>query len=63
MSQTFSADPEPGPEVTHVRDRHGVTWRHGDDLWWADIGKGYEDFRTWWDILRRGPLIDATEEA
>jgi hypothetical protein len=28
-------------------------------LWWGDIGHGYEDYRTWPEILARGPRTDA----
>lgn len=51
---------EPGPDVTHVRDTHGVVWRSQDGVWWADIGHGYEVYRQWHDLLRRGPLSDAS---
>jgi hypothetical protein len=53
---------EPGPEVTAVRDQLGVRWRRDAGLWWGNIGHGYEDHRTWLDILGRGPLIDATND-
>jgi hypothetical protein len=59
---SWSMDPEPGPEVTHVRDAHGVLWRHDDSGWWGDIGHGYDDFRQWHEVLRRGPLTDASSE-
>jgi hypothetical protein len=61
-AQTWSAPAEPGPEVTTVRDRLGVRWRRDAGLWWGDIGHGYEDYRTWNDILGRGPLTDASKE-
>lgn len=61
-TRTWSIDPAPGPEVTHVRDAHSVKWRHDDDLWWADIGHGYEVHRTWPEVLARGPLTDASDE-
>lgn len=69
MSQTWTAPEPPGPEVTHVRDRNGVLWRHEDGFWWGHIGHTgedgtpYEDYRKWWEILPRGPLTDATGEA
>jgi hypothetical protein len=53
---TWTAPPEPGPDVTVVRDRRGVCWRRDAGLWWADIGHGYEVYRTWPEILTRGPL-------
>jgi hypothetical protein len=59
---TWSMDPEPGPEVAAVRDRFGVRWRRDGGLWWGDIGHDYEDYRTWGEILGRGPLTDATGE-
>ena len=60
---TWRMDPEPGPEVTAVRDAHGVTWRREDTLWWGNIGHGYEDHRQWHELLARGPLTDASGEA
>jgi hypothetical protein len=30
---------------------------------WGDIGHGYDDYRTWAEVLGRGPLTDATGEA
>lgn len=60
--QVWAAPVPPGPEVTHVRDRHGVVWRRDDDLFWADLGGGYEQHRTWWELLARGPLTNATGE-
>lgn len=51
---------EPGPDVTHVRDTCGVVWRRQDGVWWADIGHGYEVYRQWHDLLRRGTLSDAS---
>jgi hypothetical protein len=68
----WSMPDQPGPEVTAVRDRLGVRWRRDDDLWWGDIGHtvsvgdedhGYEDYRTWSEVLARGPLTDASGEA
>lgn len=46
----------PGPEVTALVDRWGVRWRRDGDLWWGDIGHGYEVHRTWPELLGRGPL-------
>jgi hypothetical protein len=59
---TWSAPETPGPEVTAVRDRHGVIWHHDVEVWWGDIGHGYDDHRTWNELLARGPLTDASEE-
>ncbi|HKT03402.1 MAG TPA: hypothetical protein VJT31_28065 [Rugosimonospora sp.] len=59
-AQTWSMDGPPGPEVTAVRDRFGVRWRRDGDLWWGDIGHGYEDYRQWHEVLSRGPLTDAS---
>jgi hypothetical protein len=55
-------DPEPGPEVTHVRDARGVKWRRGDGGWWGDIGHGYDDFHQWPEVVARGPVTDASDE-
>lgn len=63
MTATWSADPEPGPEVTRVRDARGVVWRQDAGVWWADIGHGYEVYREWSHLLTRGPLADVTGEA
>jgi hypothetical protein len=62
MATVWEMPAEPGPEVTAVRDRLGVRWRREDDLWWADIGHGYEVHRTWPEVLTRGPLTDASNE-
>ncbi len=60
---TWMAPTPPGPEVTHVRDPRGVVWRHdGDGLWWGDLGHGYEQHRTWWELLSRGELVNVTGE-
>lgn len=59
----WSGDPEPGDEVTHVRDRVGKVWRREAGVWWADLGAGYETHRTWWELLVRNPLTDATGDA
>lgn len=64
-TSTWSTTPEPGPEVTHVRDRLGVRWRRDvgiRDTWWGDIGHGYEDYRQWHELLQRGPLTDASND-
>jgi hypothetical protein len=61
---TWQASPEPGPEVTAVRDRLGVRWRRRAGVWWGDIGhtgedgEPYDDYRLWPEVLRRGPLTD-----
>ena len=60
---TWVMPAEPGPEVTHVRDRLGVRWRRDGGFWWADIGHGYYGHRTWPEVLSRGPLTDASNEA
>jgi len=57
---TWSAPAEPGPEVTAVRDRLNVHWRREAGWWWGDIGHGYDDHRTWIELLKRGPLSDMT---
>lgn len=65
---TWTAPTDPGPEVTAVRDRHGVRWQRDAGVWWGYIGhtgedgKPYDDYRTWNEILGRGPLTDATNE-
>src|SRR5258706_12929322 len=59
---SWEMPPEPGPEVSAVRDRRGVRWRREDIWWWADIGHGYEVNRTWPEVLARGPLTDASGE-
>jgi hypothetical protein len=69
LVKTWSADPEPGPDVTAVRDRLDVRWRRDAGLWWGDIGhfgedsEPYDDYRQWHEMLRRGPLTDASAEA
>jgi len=59
---TWTAQPEPDPKVAAVRDRHGVRWRRDAGPWWGDIGHDYEDYRTWTEILARGPLTDASAD-
>ena len=63
--QVWSA-PEPPPgSVTRVRDRYSVAWTRdtGDPaLWWGNIGHDYDQYRSWWQLLSRGPLTDATGE-
>lgn len=64
--RTWTMDAPPGLEVTAVRDEHGVLWRRDPgipDLWWGDIGHGYDDSRQWHELLRRGTLVDASGEA
>jgi len=69
VTKTWSMDAEPGPDVTRVRDRFGILWRHDVlDLWLGHIGhtdengQPYEDYRQWHELLRRGPLTDASNE-
>lgn len=63
MSATWEASPEPGPEVTAVRDRSGVLWRRQHMAWSPNVDHGDEVHRHWYDLLRRGPLVDASGEA
>jgi hypothetical protein len=63
MPTTWEAPAEPGPEVTHVRDRFGRLCRRDGDLWWVDPGRGWEDYYRWHELLWRGPLTDATGDA
>ncbi len=53
--------PEPGDEVTCVRDRDGDLWdRVGNNMW--RLGLTFE--RPWLDVVRRhGPLQDATPDS
>jgi hypothetical protein len=52
--------PDPPPlDVTEVVDRLDKTWRRDEtdpDLWWGDVGHGYDDPRQWHELLRRGPI-------
>ncbi len=52
--------PEPGPEVTCVRDRDGDLWdRVGNTMW--RLEKTLDFQRSWLDVVRRhGPLQDAS---
>jgi hypothetical protein len=59
---SWSAPDAPGPEVKAVRDRRGVRWCRDDDLWWGEVGHGYQVHRTWWELLARGPLTEASNE-
>lgn len=57
----WSLPPEPGPEVTHVNDRHDRRWRHERDHWChvdEDDAHRHDD---WAHVLvNYGPLSDAT---
>lgn len=63
-TRTWSLPPEPGPEVTAVRDSAGIVWkRHPDQPVWTqqDIYPAYAALSALWhEVLRRGPLTDAT---
>lgn len=72
---TWTLPPEPGPEVTRVRDRFKVRWhREGEpphDVWRGLIvlpsvvdeeDELCEVYRTWADVLTRGPLTDTSNE-
>ncbi len=57
--RTWSLPPEPGPEVTAVRDAEGAVWRLHDDGAWHYLAAR----RAWGSLLADfGPLADATEE-
>lgn len=62
MNGPWEAPAEPDHDVTHVRDRVGKVWYRDAGVWWADLGAGYDTHRTWWELLARGPLTDATGE-
>jgi hypothetical protein len=57
---------EPGPEVTAVRDCRNVRWGREGDLWSGEIGhtdeggNSYAVYRAWHELLKRGPLTNAT---
>lgn len=69
LPRSWSLPPEPGPEVTKIRDKDGSVWEREDIsrqwLWVSDDGseamvKPYED---WADFLEGyGPLVDATQD-
>jgi hypothetical protein len=54
---TWQTPPEPGPEVTQIRDSQGGLWtRHTDNNWRHLAAR-----RTWPNLLAEwGPLTDAT---
>lgn len=56
--RTWELPPEPGPEVTRLRD--------GDGDFWTRIGSAWEggghSAVAWHELLVFGPLVDATEE-
>lgn len=65
-------DPEPDESVTAVEDAHLVTWQRDGSVWWGDTGKTttfgdtdspYLEHLQWHELLRRGPLTDATGRA
>lgn len=59
---TWSLPPEPGPEVTALRDQDGDLWvRDPDGCWRQDSGSAH---MAWHDVLNEwGPLTDASAEA
>jgi len=71
----WQAPPPPGHDVTHVDDNHGVRWVHdieNPQTWWGFTGATttvgdrdypYPTYVDWWQLLRRGPITDATEAA
>ncbi len=60
--RTWSLPPEPGPEVTAVRDSDGDVWKREGDLWvvWHGDERWYE--RTWDRLASFYPLTDASAE-
>lgn len=61
--------PEPGPEVTHVRDAAGRVWRQPnlglqpDKVLWQWRTLGNELGRPWRELLDGfGPLTDVSED-
>lgn len=59
-AQTWTYPPEPGPEVTHVRDRYKLVWHREDGEW---TYKGVAMLWTW-NVLfeKRHPLTDVSAE-
>ncbi len=61
--RTWSLPPEPGPEVTAVRDHDGDLWHRDPDGWWRLHRKTWSGTaRQWGELLEFGPLTDATNE-
>lgn len=63
-SQEWTLPAPPDASVRFLCDRLGKRWRRDDTLglWWGDIGHGYEDYKTWPELLARGPLtIDSKD--
>lgn len=56
--RTWSLPPEPGPEVTKVRDEAGNVYGRANDGCWSNF---WRHFR-WEGLLNYGPLTDATHE-
>lgn len=65
MPRTWDRVEVPGPEVTALQDSRSVLWTRDapdTDIWWGDLGHGYDVDRTFAQLLRRGPLTDASGE-
>ncbi len=63
--RVWVAPPEPGPEVTAVRDRRGRLWQRGNFADWAIVPRWFEGpYRMSWVALffECGPLTDASRE-
>jgi hypothetical protein len=52
----------PDASVTAVIDRYRVRWRLESGVWWGDVGHGYNDYKTWPELLARGPLTVDEED-
>lgn len=60
--QTWSIPAEPGPEVTHVKDRYRDVWRRRGPVWIHESPHGEASWQ--WPILfgRGYPLTDVSAE-
>lgn len=61
--KTWTLPPEPGPEVTHVKDRYRDVWRRGNGVWVYRNSVGNEAIWPWNVLFEKGyPLTDVSAE-
>ena len=57
--RTWTWHPEPGPEITAVRDGYGDLWQRTDIGW---MGHGGASSTPWGHLAQWHPLTDASDE-
>lgn len=62
--RSWDLPPEPGPEVTAVRDVDGDEWAREMDGWIMPTRDGIGYYAApWRELLQHAPLVDVTPEA